>query len=128
MNDTSKAAIVVLADPDSGSDEALGRVFNALAAAWDLQTRGKDVTILFQGAGARWPGHLADSSHPAHDLFASVSDCVAGVSAGCAAVFGGAEEARDAGMELLGDNAVPGTQGLPSLGRLLAEGHRVLTF
>lgn len=32
-----KAAIVVLADPKSGSEEALGRLFNALAAAYDFK-------------------------------------------------------------------------------------------
>ena len=30
-----KAAIIVLSDPKLGSEEALGRVFNALAAAYD---------------------------------------------------------------------------------------------
>jgi hypothetical protein len=32
-----KAAIVVLADPKSGSEESLGRLFNALAAAYDFK-------------------------------------------------------------------------------------------
>jgi hypothetical protein len=52
-----KAAIVVLSDPKSGSqEEALGRVFNALAAAYDFKQRGDDVSVLFQGAGTRWIG------------------------------------------------------------------------
>jgi len=39
-----KAAVVVLSDPKSGSqEEALGRVFNALAAAYDFKQRGDDV-------------------------------------------------------------------------------------
>src|SRR5262245_40044622 len=45
-----KAAILVLSDPSSGSAEALGRVFNALAAAHDFKRQGDDVTVLFQGA------------------------------------------------------------------------------
>ena len=32
-----KAAIIILSDPKSGSEEALGRVFNALAAAYDFE-------------------------------------------------------------------------------------------
>jgi hypothetical protein len=50
-----RAAIVVLSDPGSGSQqEALGRVFNALAAAYDFKQRGDDVSVLFQGAGRFW--------------------------------------------------------------------------
>lgn len=123
-----KAAIIILSDPNSGSEEALGRVFNALAAAYDFKQKGDEVTTLFQGAGARWPGHLGNPEHPAHDLYREVSDTVAGVSKGCAAVFGGAEEARAAGLELIGDNPVPGTPGLPSLQQLISDGFSVLTF
>ena len=36
-----KTAIVVFSDPKSGSDDALGRVFNALAAAYDFQQNGE---------------------------------------------------------------------------------------
>ena len=47
-----KATIVVLSDPKSGSqEEALGRVFNALAAAYDFKQRGDDVSVQFQGPG-----------------------------------------------------------------------------
>ena len=123
-----KAAIVVLSDPRSGSEDALGRLFNALAAAHDFKRQGDAVTVLFQGAGSRWAGVLEDPAHPAHALYRSVADVVAGVSCGCADVFGAAESATDAGLELLRDNPVPGTSGLPSLRRLAAEGYSVLTF
>lgn len=75
-----KAAIVVLSDPGDQSEEAVGRVFNALAAAYDFKERGDEVTVLFQGAGTRWAGHLADPEHPFHELYKAVSDRVAGVS------------------------------------------------
>ena len=123
-----KAAIIVLTDPKSGSDEALGRVFNALAAAHDFQEKDIPVTVLFQGAGSRWVGVLQDPEHPAHALFEAVKDTVAGVSCGCAEVFGATEEVEKSGLELIKDNPVPGTSGLPSLQRLLADGHTVLTF
>jgi hypothetical protein len=122
------AAIVVLSDPRAGSDEALGRVFNALAAAYDFKESGEDVTVLFQGTGTRWVGELANPDHPAHDLFESVRDVIAGVSCGCADVFGAADDATQAGWALIKDNPVPGTSGLPSLRKLLADGRRVLTF
>lgn len=124
-----KAAIVVLSDPKSGSrEEALGRVFNALAAAYDFKQRGDDVSVLFQGAGTRWIGELSKEDHPAHGLFKEVEDTIAGVSCGCADVFGGSEEAKASGFDLITDNPVPGTSGLPSLAALVSEGHNVLTF
>src|SRR5688572_9235950 len=88
-----KTAIVVLADPKSGSEEALGRLFNALAAAYDFKQQNMPVTLFFQGAGTRWAGELANREHPAYQLFAAVKDTVAGVSLGCADVFGARESA-----------------------------------
>ena len=86
-----KSAIVILSDPKAGED-ALGRVFNGLAAAYDFKQQGDDVTVLFQGAGTRWIGELTKSDHPVHELFDAVKDTVAGVSCGCAEVFGATEE------------------------------------
>jgi hypothetical protein len=123
-----KIAIIVLSDPKGGSEEALGRVFNALAAAYDFKQRGDEVAVLFQGAGTRWVGELSKPGHPAHDLFRAVEDAVAGASCGCAEVFGATSEIERSGLELIRDNPVPGTSGLPSLGRLVAEGHQILTF
>ena len=124
-----KAAIVVLSDPKSGSqEEALGRVFNALAAAYDFKQRGDDVSLLFQGAGTRWIGHLSEPDHPAHELYKEVEETIAGVSCGCADVFGGSEDAEKSGFDLITDNPVPGTTGLPSLASLVDEGRTVLTF
>ncbi len=128
MSVTVKAAILVLSDLKSGSEEALGRVFNALAAAYEFKTRGEDVTILFNGAGTRWIGELGKEDHPAHALFEEVKDKVAGVSCGCADVFGGAEDAEQSGFKLIKDNLVPGTTGLPSLQNLISQGFTVITF
>lgn len=122
-----KTAIIVLSDPKSGSEEALGRVFNALAAAYDFKQSG-EVTILFQGAGTRWIGELTKADHPGHALFEQVKDQVAGVSCGCADVFGATEAAEKSGFDLIKDNPVPGTTGLPSLQKLVADGYSVLTF
>jgi hypothetical protein len=123
-----KAAIVVLSDPANQSEESLGRVFNALAAAHDFKQRGDDVTVLFQGAGTRWAGKLSEASHPFHDLFNAVADRVAGVSCGCADVFGATGDAEKNGFDLVKDNPLPGTPGLPSLRNLVAEGYSILTF
>ncbi len=76
-----KAAIIVLSDPKSGSEEALGRVFNALAAAYDFKNRGDEVGLLFQGTGTRWIGELQKEDNAAHELFEAVQDRVVGASA-----------------------------------------------
>jgi hypothetical protein len=123
-----KAAIVVFSDPKSDSEESLGRVFNALAAAYDFKQQGDEVRILFQGAGTRWVGKLTQENHPAHGLFEAVKDQVAGVSCGCADVFGAAAEAEQGGFKLIQDNRVPNTSGLPSLRTLVHEGYTILTF
>ena len=123
-----KTAIVILSDPKNGSEEALGRVFNGLAAAYDFKQAGEEVSILFQGAGTRWIGELSKQDHPAHDLFEAVKDQVAEVSCGCASVFGATEEAKQSGFDLIKDNPVPGTPGMASLRKLAAEGSTILTF
>lgn len=35
-----KTTIIIMSDPKTGSDEALGRVFNGLAAAYDFKEGG----------------------------------------------------------------------------------------
>lgn len=125
---TIKTAVVVLSDPKSGGEEALGRVFNALAATYDFKQNGGEVTLMFQGAGTRWVGELSKPDHPAAELYKSVQDKVAGISCGCADVFGGAEDAEAAGLDLIKDNPVPGTSGMPSLAKLAGDGYSTLIF
>jgi hypothetical protein len=43
-------------------------------------------------------------------------------------VFGAREGALECGLDLITENAVPNTTGLPSLARLADEGYTVLTF
>ncbi len=122
-----KTAIVVLSDPKAG-EEALGRLFNALAAAYDFKSRKEEVQVIFQDTGTRWAALLGKPDHPAHALFQAVQDKVAGVSAGCAEAFGARAEAERSGFDLVTGNAVPGTSGLPSLAKYAADGYTVLTF
>ncbi len=122
-----KFAIFVFSDPKAG-EEALGRLFNALATAYDFRQRNIEVAIYFQGTGTRWSGVVGNADHPVHGLYKAVEDKVAGVSCGCADVFGAREDAIKNGFELLTGNDVPGTSGLPSIGALTADGFTVLTF
>jgi hypothetical protein len=123
-----KIAVVILSDPKAGGEEALGRVFNALVTAYDAKQRGHEVTVLFQGAGTRWSGLITSRDHPVNALYEQVKDKIAGVSSGCADVFGARDSARDHGFALVGECAVPGTSGLPSIASRLADGYAVVTF
>ena len=122
-----KAVVIILSDPNAG-EEALGRMFNGLAAAYDFQRKDTEVGIYFQGTGTRWPGVLADPAHPVHALYKAVEDRVVGVSCGCADVFGARDEVAKTGLDLLTDNSVPGTSGLPSFARAVSDGCTVFTF
>ena len=122
-----KTAIIILSDPSAG-EEALGRVFNALAAGYDFATKDVEVTIQFAGTGSRWIAELTNPEHPAHSLFQEVKDHVAGVSKGCAAVFDSEESVEKSGFDFLTENNVPGTPGLTSLANLHADGFNILIF
>lgn len=123
-----KVVITILSDPKSGSDEALGRLFNALALAHALVEAGDQVEVLFQGAGTRWPEELAKISHPANALYNSVRQVVKGASCGCAEVFGAEKGLQQTGTPLLKDQPLPGTSGVSNLRAYLADGWTPLVF
>ena len=124
----SKTAVVVLSDPDSSTDEALGRLFNALFLTYELQRRNAEVALVFQATGARWPARIVQPDHPANALYRAVQEKVAGVSCGCATVFGAADAAVAAGFTLVKDGDVPGTGGVLDLSRYVADGYTLVTF
>jgi len=122
-----KIAILILSDP-KGGDEALGRVFNALAVAQEGLQRADEVEIVFNGAGTRWPEKLSKVSHPANGLYNSVGESVKGASYGCAAVFGATSGVEAGGVPLLKDKALAGTPGISNLRRYVAKGWSTLVF
>jgi len=123
-----KTAIIILSDPKNGSDEALGRVFNALALASECKQKGDEVAVVFNGAGTRWPAELSKLTHPANGLYNSVRDVVQGASRGCAEVFGAKESIQSCGVPIVNDHALAGTTGLLSLRRYIAEGWNTVVF
>ncbi|MFO0705314.1 MAG: DsrE family protein [Nitrospira sp.] len=123
-----KTAIVIMSDPASRSEEALGRVFNALALASECKQQGDEVAIVFNGTGTRWPAELSKLSHPASKLYNSVRDVVQGVSCGCAEVFGAKESSQSCGVPIVQDHALVGTSGLLSIRRYMADGWNTVVF
>ena len=123
-----KTAVVIMSDPKSGSEEALGRVFNGLAVASECKAKGDEVAVVFNGAGTRWPEELMKLSHPAHKLYEDVGDVISGASCACAEVFGATEGVQSCGVPIVKDNPLVNTPGLLSLRRYVSEGWRVLIF
>lgn len=123
----SKTAIVVFSDPKAG-EEALGRVFNAMFLTLELKEKGREVALIFQGAGTRWPADLVKPDHPANALYNGVRDKIAGVCGGCADVFGASEGLKGADLKIVRDKAIPGTNGILDLSRYLDEGYRLIAF
>ncbi len=117
----AKAALVVLADTET--HEAFGRVTNALVTAKEFKESGDDVVVLFDGAGTKWIGELANPEHRAHQLFEGVRDAVAGACSYCASAYGVKEQVEQSGVALLDEYAQH-----PSIRRLVAEGYEVVTF
>jgi len=126
-NTEMKTAIIILSDPKAG-EEALGRVFNALAVAQESLQSGDEVEVVFNGAGTRWPEELSKISHPANGLYNAVRETVKGASHGCAVVFGATKGVEACGLPLLKDKTLAGTPGISNLRRYLAEGWQTLVF
>ena len=116
-----KVAVFVLADIESHGD--LGRLVNALVAVKELKEAGDPVSLVFDGAGTRWPGELVKTDHPAHPLFQAVRDKVTGACRFCAGAFGVEEEIGRLGVALLDQ-----FDQHPSIRNYLIDGYRVITF
>ena len=124
----SKTAIVVFSDPKSGSEEALGRLFNAMFLTLELKEKRQDVALIFQGAGARWPAEISKPAHPAHALYHAVADKVGGVCGGCADVFGATEDAKATGLKLVREKEIAGVGSILDLSRYLDQDYRLIAF
>src|ERR671910_656115 len=67
QNGENRVALIVLADTETHAD--LGRVTNAMMAAREFKEAGDEVELVFDGAGTRWLGKLADPGHKSHGLY-----------------------------------------------------------
>lgn len=117
----NKVAIVLLSDKETHSD--MGKISNALQSAKELKEGGDEVSIIFDGAGTRWVGPLADKDNQMNPLFEAVRDKVAGACSFCSGAFGVKNEVEKAGIPFLQDY-----DGHPSLKSYLDKGYQVITF
>ena len=123
-----KTAVIIISDPSTGSDEALGRFRNGLVLARDSRDAGDTVELSFIGAGTRWPAVARELGHPAQAQYDGVRDLVRGASRSCAIVNGADQSAPAAGVALISENGQGERPGGISLRRYLAEGWNVVLF
>ena len=118
---SNKIAIIVLADTET--NEGLGRIVNALAAAGEYDKAGDEVRIVFTGTGTKWPTSLEKSDHPAHGLYVAVRGLVDGACGFCANAFGQTEAMKQYSITLLADSGP-----FMSYRQYTEAGYQILTF
>lgn len=124
----TKTAVVVFSDPNSKSDEALGRLLNALFLVHDLQNKKQEVVLIFQGAGVRWLGEVVKTDHPAHTLYKTVEKQTILACGGCGDAFGASKEVEESGVKISRELPIPGTTGILSLANYIADGFQIVNF
>lgn len=93
--------------------------------ALDMQQRGFQVVIIFEGMATKLLLNLVQPDNLFHGLFVKVKEAglIEGVCRACATKTGSLAEAQAQGLNLLDE-----MNGHPSLGRYLEAGFQVLTF
>ena len=117
----TRIAVVILADTETHGD--LGRAVNALLTVREANEAGDEVRLVFDGAGTKWIGELANPEHRSHTHYAAVKERITGVCEFCAKAFGATEAVEAAGVPLLDEYHQH-----PSLRTLVNEGFQVLLF
>ncbi len=116
-----KIGILVLADDETHGD--MGRITNALEIAKEFSEAGDEVKIVFDGAGTKWIGKLADSNSQLNPLYKAVEKHIEGACKFCAGAFGVTNQVQQAGVTFLDDY-----EDHPSVRSLVKDGYQVLTF
>lgn len=119
----AKIGIVVLADTETHGD--LGRVVNGLLTAREAGENGDEVRLIFDGAGTRWIGELANPEHRSHRLYEAVKDQITGACRYCAGAFG-ATAAVEAADVPPARRVPPAPQPAPPDGRRLRGAHLLI--
>jgi hypothetical protein len=116
-----KAAIFVFAD--TGTNEGLGRVVNAMITVKELRRAGDEVRLYFDGTGTRWPEELSKKDHIAHQLYESVKGSVSGACLFCATAFGAKESVQECKVRLLDE-----FEQHVSVKKLMSDGFHIMNF
>ncbi len=108
---------------DTDTHENMGRMLNALELTKEYKESNEDVTLIFDGAGAKWVPELEKEDHKLHNHYVAIRDKISGVCSFCAGAFGVKNAVQSSGVKLLDEY-----EGHPSLKQYLDKGYHVVTF
>lgn len=98
---------------------------HVLLNALDMQERGQEATIIFEGQSVKLVAELEKADNAFHQLYGKAlqAGLIRGACKACSAKLGALEAVQAAGLPLL-----EGMSGHPSLGALQEQGYTVVTF
>lgn len=93
--------------------------------ALDMNEKGYDVRLVFEGASVKLIGELGDADNQFHSLFVKLkkSGVIDGACKACSHKLGAVDAAAAHGIALVGD-----MKGHPAMSEYIDEGYRVITF
>lgn len=116
-----KVAAFVFAD--TGTNEGLGRVVNAMITVKELKQSGNEARLYFDGTGTKWPDELSKNEHIAHQLYESVKASVSGACLFCATAFGAKASVQECKVKLIDE-----FEQHISVRKLLSDGFQLMNF
>ncbi|MBC15763.1 MAG: cytoplasmic protein [Desulfovibrio sp.] len=98
---------------------------HVLLNAVDMKSKGKEVTIVIEGAAVKLIGELEKESCPFHGPYmkAKKAGLIDGACKACSAKLGATEAVEAAGLPLLDD-----MMGHPSMAAYADKGYTIITF
>jgi len=114
-----KYLFIILAGEET--HEGMGRVANALVMAKEIKELGKEVSIIFDGAGTGWVPILEDKNNQMHPLYDELKENIEAVCDFCIGAFQvkGLEEDERKKNDFMGH---------PSMKKFYEEDYQILTF
>jgi len=105
MSTAQKFVIIIQAN-----QQDVGKAVHGLLYGHELHEEGFEVDILFDGAGTEWPNELSKAEHPFNALYkqAMKAGIVKGGCQACSVFFDKADEVREAGLPLVGEEKTGG--------------------
>lgn len=119
-----KVVIILLAEP--GTEDSMGRAAHSLIYTKELNDKGHDVKLVFDGGGTAWIRRIAEDDNPLNPLYLELKEAgvIEGVCHFCATAFGDKIENIDKeGLKLLGDYIEH-----PSIASFIEEGYQIITL
>jgi hypothetical protein len=119
----SDSKIIIEVSTGVGAPEDEWRIRMALKEAQRLKVSGRDVRLIFDGAGTRWLPELVRPDHELYEKFATLRESAPAACKYCASNFGVEKAVRNAGILLLDDY-----HSNSKLNDLISQKYQILTF